>query len=138
MEMPQLRKSEIGGLRHLFLDGFPQAVWKRPSPFPHSHRPVGGFTQREIGEFRGCGFLLKPDSRLTEAIHFGNDVHRPASHRLTAWMLCVGTLDAFRSESLVGFVGIRILPLFIGTALLVAVIAGLAAQNEVFSLRKTR
>jgi hypothetical protein len=75
MEMPQLRKSGIGGLRQLFLDGFPQAVWKRPSAFPHSHRPDGGFTQLEIGEFRRCGFLLKTVSGLTEAIHFGNDIH---------------------------------------------------------------
>jgi hypothetical protein len=106
MEMPQLRKSGIAGLRHLFLDGFPQAVWKRPAAFPHSHRP-DGLTNTEIGELRKCGTLPKTDSSLTEAIHFGNDVHRPASHRLHTWMLCVGTLDAFRSESLVGFVGIR-------------------------------
>jgi hypothetical protein len=75
MEMPQLRKSRIGGLRQLLIDGFPQAAWKRPSAFPHSHRPDDGFTNNESEEFRRCRFLLKTDSSLTEAIHFGNDVH---------------------------------------------------------------
>jgi hypothetical protein len=75
MEMPQLRKSEIGGLRQILFNGFPQAAWKRPSAFPHSHRPDDGFTSSKIREPNLCDFLLKTDSSLTEAIHFGNDVH---------------------------------------------------------------
>src|SRR2546429_9588812 len=81
---------------------------KRPSAFPHSHRPGGAFTQREIGEFGRCGFLLKTVSSLTEVIHFGNDVHSSVATVSRTWMLCVGTVDAFRSESLVGLAGIRI------------------------------
>ena len=109
--MAQLRKSKIGGLRQLLLNGFPQAVWKRPSAFPHSHRPDDGSTAKSEN-FRQCRQLLKTHSSLTEAIHFGNDVHPQRRTGLTHWILCLGTVEAFRSESLVGFAGIR--NLFVG------------------------
>jgi len=31
LKLPQLMEIQIGGLRHLFLDGFPQAAWISPS-----------------------------------------------------------------------------------------------------------
>jgi hypothetical protein len=80
------------------------------------HIPTGPETvfTAKSQNFRQCTQLLKTHSSLTEAIHFGNDVHPSVAPGRTHWMLCVGIVDAFRSESLVEFAGIRTLHKWLG------------------------